>query len=80
MRNRPTASGLQLNPGDQVEALGEFGKPTGDFGTVEGSNDDDALVKWDDDGRMRFQQKRGSERFEPTRLVASLGTRPLTAK
>jgi hypothetical protein len=36
--------------------LGDFGKPTGEFGTVEQTNEDDALVKWDDDGRMRLRQ------------------------
>ncbi len=52
----PAPNGTQLNPGDRGEGLGEFGKPTGDLGTVEQSNDDDALVKWDDDGRVRLQQ------------------------
>jgi transcription elongation factor len=47
-----------LDPGDRVECLGDFGLPTGEFGTVERSNDEDALVKWDDDGRMRFPQPR----------------------
>jgi hypothetical protein len=28
----------------------------GEFGTVEQTNGDDALVKWDDDGRMRLHQ------------------------
>jgi hypothetical protein len=46
----------ELNPGDRVEGLGNFGKPTGEFGTVEQANEDDALVKWDDDGRMRLHQ------------------------
>ncbi len=50
----PTASGPQLNPGDRVEGLGDFGKPTGDFGTVEQSNDEDALVKWVNDGRAQL--------------------------
>jgi hypothetical protein len=36
--------------------LGNFGKPTGEFGTVEQSNEDDAVVKWDGDGRMRLRQ------------------------
>jgi len=54
----PAAGGPQLNPGDRVAGLGDFGRPTGDFGTVEQSNDDDALVKWDDDGRVRLQQPR----------------------
>jgi hypothetical protein len=45
-----------LNPGDRVEGLGNFGVPTGELGTVEKANEDDALVKWDDDGRMRIRQ------------------------
>jgi hypothetical protein len=52
----PSASDQELNPGDRVEGLGNFGKPTGEFGTVEQANEDDAVVKWDDDGRMRLQQ------------------------
>jgi hypothetical protein len=43
-----------LNPGDRVEGLGNFGVPTGELGTVEKANEDDALVKWDDDGRTRI--------------------------
>lgn len=52
----PAASDQELNPGDRVEGLGDFGKPTGEFGTVEQTNDDDAVVKWDDDGRMRLHR------------------------
>jgi hypothetical protein len=52
----PAASGQQLNPGDRVEGLGDFGMPTGELGTVERANEDDAVVKWDDDGRVRLQQ------------------------
>ena len=52
----PSATGPELNPGDRVEGLGNFGKPTGEFGTVEQANEDDAVVKWDDDGRMRLHQ------------------------
>ena len=52
----PPASNQELNPGDRVEGLGNFGKPTGEFGTVEQANEDDAIVKWDDDGRMRLHQ------------------------
>jgi len=52
----PPATDQELNPGDRVEGLGDFGKPTGEFGTVEQSNEDDAVVKWDDDGRMRLHQ------------------------
>jgi hypothetical protein len=52
----PAATDQELNPGDRVEGLGNFGKPTGEFGTVEQANEDDAVVKWDDDGRMRLRQ------------------------
>jgi hypothetical protein len=52
----PAASDRELIPGDRVEGLGDFGRPTGDFGTIEQANEDDAVVKWDDDGRMRLHQ------------------------
>jgi hypothetical protein len=52
----PSATGQELTPGDRVEGLGNFGKPTGGFGTVERANEEDAVVKWDDDGRMRLHQ------------------------
>jgi hypothetical protein len=52
----PSATDQELNPGDRVEGLGDFGKPTGEFGTVEQANDDDAVVKWDGDGRKRLRQ------------------------
>jgi hypothetical protein len=54
--DEPSATGAELNPGDRVEGLGNFGKPTGELGTVEQTNDEDALVKWDDDGRKRIHQ------------------------
>jgi hypothetical protein len=50
------ATDQELTPGDRVEGLGTFGKPTGEIGTVERANDDDAVVKWDDDGRIRIRQ------------------------
>ena len=53
---QPLAPDSELNPGDRVEGLANFGEPTGEFGTVEQTNEDDALVKWDDDGRMRLRQ------------------------
>jgi hypothetical protein len=52
----PSATGAELSPGDRVEGLGNFGIPTGEMGTVERANEDDAVVKWDDDGRMRIRQ------------------------
>ncbi|MGA8622953.1 MAG: hypothetical protein WB660_31075 [Candidatus Sulfotelmatobacter sp.] len=52
----PPDTDQDLNPGDRVEGLGNFGRPTGEFGTVEQANEDDAIVKWDDDGRKRLHQ------------------------
>ena len=54
--SEPSATGQELRPGDRVEGLGNFGKPNGEFGTVERTNEEDAVVKWDDDGRMRLHQ------------------------
>ena len=52
----PLATGEELSPGDRVEGLGNFGVPTGELGTVEQTNEEDAVVKWDDDGRRRLHQ------------------------
>ena len=52
----PSATDQELNPGDRVEGLGNFGKPNGEFGTVERANEEDAVVKWDDNGRTRLHQ------------------------
>ena len=52
----PAATDEELNPGDRVEGLGNFGRPTGEFGTVERANEADAVVKWDDDRRTRLHQ------------------------
>jgi hypothetical protein len=46
----------EKEPGDRVESLGLFGKETGELGTVKKTNEDDALVKWDHDGRTRWRQ------------------------
>jgi hypothetical protein len=54
--SEPSATGQELTPGDRVEGLGTFGKPTGEIGTVERANDEDAVVKWDDDGRTRIYE------------------------
>lgn len=54
--SEPSATGQELTPGDRVEGLGNFGKPTGEIGTVERANQEDAVVKWDDDGRTRLHQ------------------------
>jgi hypothetical protein len=52
----PSPTDEELIRGDRVEGLGNFGVPTGEFGTVEQANEDDAVVKWDNDGRMRLRQ------------------------
>ena len=73
-RVQPSAPDSELNPGDRVEALADFGKPTGEFGTVEQTNEDDALVKWDDDGRVRLHQpwlKKVSKKAHPLAKPAS---------
>jgi len=54
--SEPAGTGQELIPGDRVEGLGNFGKPTGEFGTIKQANEDDAVVKWDDDGRVRVHQ------------------------
>jgi hypothetical protein len=54
--SRPSTSDPELTPGDRVEGLGDFGKSTDEFGTVERTNADDAVVKWDHDGRTRVNQ------------------------
>jgi hypothetical protein len=54
--SEPSSTSPELTPGDRVEGLGNFGKPTGEIGTVERANEEDAVVKWDDDGRTRLHQ------------------------
>jgi hypothetical protein len=71
---QPSAPESELNPGDRVEGLANFGKPTGEFGTVEQTNEDDALVKWDGDGRMRLRQpwlKKVNNKIHPLAKPAS---------
>ena len=71
---QPSAPDSELNPGDRVEGLANFGKPTGEFGTVEQTSEEDALVKWDDDGRMRLHQpwlKKVSKKAHPLAKPAS---------
>jgi hypothetical protein len=46
----------ELKSGDRVECLANSGRPTGEIGTVERADEDDAVVKWDDDGRVRVGQ------------------------
>jgi hypothetical protein len=50
--------------------LGNFGKLTGEIGTVEQSNDDDAILKWDDDGRT--QLRRAFSTFSSSALMFAI--------
>ncbi len=71
---QPPVTDSELNPGDRVEGLADFGKPTGEFGTVEQTNEDDALEKWDNAGRMRLHQpwlKKVSNKAHPLAKPAS---------
>jgi hypothetical protein len=52
----PSANESELSPGDRVEGLGNFGISTGKLGTVEQTNEEDAVVEWSDDGRERLRQ------------------------
>jgi hypothetical protein len=52
----PSATDSELSPGDRSEGLRNFGIPAGQLGTVEQANDEDAVEKWDDGGRMRLHQ------------------------
>jgi hypothetical protein len=54
----PASTGQDMDQGDRVEGLGNFGAPTGELGTVERANEDEAVVKWDGDGRTRVCQPR----------------------
>jgi len=54
--SEPAGTDQELTPGDRVEGLGNFGTPSGELGTVKQANDDDAVVKWDDDGRTRLRR------------------------
>ena len=72
---QPHAPDSELNPDDRVEGLANFGRPTGEFGTVEQTNEDDALVKWDDDGRTRLRQpwlRKVSKKIRPLGKRATL--------
>jgi hypothetical protein len=72
----PSSTGEELSPGDRVENLGNFGKPTGAFGTVEQTNEDDAVVKWDGDGRQRLHQpslKKVKGYHRPDKTTSGIG-------
>jgi hypothetical protein len=43
--SEPSVTGQELTRGDRVEGLGNFGKPTGEIGTVERANEEDAVAQ-----------------------------------
>jgi len=55
-RRAGLAPGEIVVAGDRVKGLRNFGKSIGDVETREWANEDDAVVKWDDDDRMTFHQ------------------------
>jgi hypothetical protein len=67
----PSPTNEELRPGDRVEGLGNFGKPTGEIGTVERTNEEDAVAKWDDDGRTRLHQPSLKKVYPATRLASA---------
>ena len=48
----PGLAQQELKPGDRVEALGNFSKPMGTFGTVETVEEYSIGVFWDGSGHM----------------------------
>jgi CheY-like chemotaxis protein len=52
----PPDTDQDLAPGDRVAGLGDFGRLTGEVGTVQQTNEDDAVIQWDGDGRKRVHQ------------------------
>ena len=68
----PPAADEKLSPGDRVEGLSNFGKPTGEIGTVERTNEEDAVVKWNDDGCTRLHQPSFKKVYPATRLRSGL--------
>jgi hypothetical protein len=52
----PPPNDQDLTPGDRVEGLGNFGKPSGEFGIIEQTNEDDAVVRWEQAGRRRHHR------------------------
>src|SRR5579863_6769333 len=69
----PAATDQELSPGDRVVGLGDFGVPSGEFGTVEQTNEDDAVVHWDDDGRVRLPQPRLKKILPQPRIANGKG-------
>src|ERR1019366_4908526 len=72
---QPAATGQELNPGNSSQGTGNSGNPTGEFGTGEQANENDGVVKWDDDGRMRLRQP-----WLKKIVASNKSTAPLQAK
>ncbi len=71
------ATNQELEPGDRVEGLGNFGKPTGEVGTVERTNEEDAVVKWDDAVAQDSTNRRSRRFSRPITVVYISDFRPL---
>jgi hypothetical protein len=53
----PLTDALPAVKNDRVEELGPFGALTGEVGTVLAADSEQAVVKWDDDGRELLRQQ-----------------------
>jgi hypothetical protein len=53
----PPESDAPVVKNDRVEELGAFGSLTGEVGTVLAADSEQAVVKWDDDGRELLRQR-----------------------
>ncbi len=54
--SQASAPDPELTPGDRVEGLGDSETQKMSSAPFEHANEDDAVVKWDDDGRTRVHQ------------------------
>ena len=53
---KATAAGQGLNLGDRVEGLGNFVTPTGESPQFCKTNEDDSVVRWDNNSRVGVRQ------------------------
>jgi hypothetical protein len=76
----PSATDQEINPRNRGEGLGNFGRQTGEFGTVKQAHEDDEVVKWDDDGRTRFHQP-WLKKLEPAiSWITLAGANPVSSR
>jgi hypothetical protein len=53
----PFSEDAPVRKNDRVEELGAFGSATGEVGTVLAADEEQAVVKWDGDGRELLRQR-----------------------